>query len=92
MCVGEVNWDGGEKEGLLMEARDVVLLHGEHRGDEDLGMGMGRVGLTTPYPEIGRSRRRRRPVAGTRCPPLSAEVVELSEPIYLYDLLSPRKD
>ena len=75
-----------------MEARDAVVLHGEHRGDEDLGMGMGRVKLTTPYPETGRPRRRRRPVAGIRCAPLSAEVVELSEPIYLYDHLSPRKD
>jgi hypothetical protein len=67
MRVGGFNWFGRGEGRVTDETRDVVLLHGEPRGGEDLGMGVGRVGLTTPCLETGRSRRRRRAMVALRC-------------------------
>lgn len=66
---------------------------GKAKGDEDLGTGKGESGIGNALLFTGR-------YSAHRCiraylnasAPHSADVVKMSEPIYQYDLVSPRKD
>lgn len=78
---------------MLMEARDAVVLHGEAKGGDDLGMGKGDSGVDDAVLSTGRcSTHRCARAYRNASAPHSADEVKLSEPIYLYDLVSPRKD